>query len=153
MTSQIFLTTAVLSSSIWFGAMVFLSVVLAPIVFNVLTEHGASRLLRALFPRYYQLGIACGIVLHLALLCLFVTTGVLSTSLLWSICGSLIIILLGFYSLALIPRINRARDAGASMSKIFDQLHRRSVIMNVINIVITFGILINLVITIHLGQP
>lgn len=141
---QLSLTAALLSGSIWFGAMIFLSLVLAPTVFSVLSEQGASHLLRALFPRYYQLGIACGFMLQLSLIFFIAITGAISPPVLWSTIGSIVILLLSLYSLMLIPRINRARDAGSSMSKIFDQLHLRSVIINCVNILITLGVLINL---------
>ncbi len=141
---ELSLFSALLAGSTWFGAMIFLSAVLAPMVFRVLSQQGASIFLRSLFPRYYKLGIGCGVILHIALLSLIPLTEQLSAALLWSTVGSVTILLLSIYSLVLVPRINAAKDAGNSMKKTFDALHLRSVIINVFNILVTLFVLINL---------
>ena len=143
------LTLALLSSGIWLGSIVFLSLVLAPIVFKALSATGASHLLRALFPRYYITGITCAIVLHLALMAYVSYSGVVTTAILWSAFGSLMILLMTVYSLYLIPKINKARDAGQPMAQTFDRLHQRSVIINIFNLFITLAVFINLVIALQ----
>ena len=138
------LLTALLAVGTWLGAMIFLSAVLAPMVFKVLSVEGASLFLRNLFPRYYKFGIGCGVVLLMALLMLVPVSTEFSATLLWSTVGAIVIIILGVYSLILIPRINAARDAGSSMRQTFNHLHLRSVVLNCINIIVTLFVLVNL---------
>ncbi len=147
--NEISLTLALLSSGIWLGSIVFLSLVLAPIVFKALSATGASHLLRALFPRYYITGIACTVVLHFALMTYVSYNGIITNALLWSAFGSVCILVMTVYSLYLIPKINRARDAGQAMAKTFDRLHQRSVIINVFNLFITLAVFINLAIALQ----
>jgi len=48
--------------AVWLGAIVLFSFVVAPTVHGVLEKQAAARLLRNMFPRYYALGIVCGLV-------------------------------------------------------------------------------------------
>lgn len=146
MINDLALILALLSSGIWLGSMIFLSLVLAPIVFKTLSATGASHLLRVLFPRYYVTGIICAVILHLTLLFYVVAIEKITTEVFWSITGSFLILAFAAYSLLLIPKINRARDAGEKMVKTFDRLHRRSVIINVFSLLITLAVFINLTI-------
>ncbi len=143
------LALALLSSGIWLGSIVFLSLVLAPIVFKALSPTGASHLLRALFPRYYKTGIACGVILHLALIYYISQSGIVTMPVLWSAFGSACILLMTVYSLYLIPKINSASDAGYVKAKTFNRLHKRSVIINIFNLLITLAVFINLVIALQ----
>lgn len=43
----------------WVGSIIFFSFVIAPTVFKVLKPEDAARLQRALFPKYYLVGIIC----------------------------------------------------------------------------------------------
>lgn len=52
-----------LSLMLWLGAIVFFSFLLTPALPRVLGEDQAGKMVRALLPRYYLLGILCGIVL------------------------------------------------------------------------------------------
>ena len=45
--------------AVWVGSIVFFSAVVAPTLFRVLEREAAARLQRALFPRYYLLGMVC----------------------------------------------------------------------------------------------
>ena len=52
--------------AVWLGAIVLFSFVVAPTVHGVLEKQAAARLLRNMFPRYYALGIVCGLVATVA---------------------------------------------------------------------------------------
>lgn len=47
------------SLALWVGSIIFFSFFIAPTVFKVLKPEDAARLQRALFPKYYLVGIAC----------------------------------------------------------------------------------------------
>lgn len=55
-----------LSLGLWLGSMVFFSFVAAPRVFAVLEDDAAGRVVNDIFPRYYAVGQALGIVALLA---------------------------------------------------------------------------------------
>ena len=48
--------------AIWLGSIIFFSFVVAPTIFKVLEPQDAARLQRALFPKYYLVGIVCAAV-------------------------------------------------------------------------------------------
>ncbi len=48
--------------ALWVGSIIFFSFVIAPTVFKVLKPEDAARLQRALFPKYYFVGIVCAAV-------------------------------------------------------------------------------------------
>jgi len=108
-----------LLAALAFGAGAFLSFVLAPMVFRVLAPAEASGFLRALFPRYYAFLLACGVGL--------VGTGLARPELLPAAVG---LAGLAAGSLALVPRINAARDAGEAGASRFRRLHGLSVAIN-----------------------
>ena len=45
--------------ALWLGSIIFFSFVVAPTIFKVLSVEDAARLQRALFPKYYLVGIVC----------------------------------------------------------------------------------------------
>lgn len=45
--------------AVWVGGIIFFSFVIAPTVFKVLQPEDAAKLQRALFPKYYLVGIIC----------------------------------------------------------------------------------------------
>ncbi len=47
------------SLGVWVGSIIFFSFFIAPTVFKVLKPEDAARLQRALFPKYYLVGIVC----------------------------------------------------------------------------------------------
>ncbi|MFB6176304.1 MAG: DUF4149 domain-containing protein, partial [Halobaculum sp.] len=55
-----------LALGLWLGAMVFFSFVAAPRVFAVLDDDDAGRVVTDIFPRYYTVGLALGVVALLA---------------------------------------------------------------------------------------
>ena len=44
---------------VWVGSIIFFSFVIAPTIFKVLKPEDAARLQRALFPKYYLVGVIC----------------------------------------------------------------------------------------------
>lgn len=135
----LFLTLLLLSSvGILIGSIVFLSFVLAPLIFRTLEAEAASSLLRALFPRYYRLGLlCCATGLGTAVL--------LATSYPSAAAAGCAVLLAGMtistgYSLQLVPRINAARDSGKD--RVFERLHLRSVVLNGANLVLAIGALV-----------
>ncbi len=48
-----------LTLAMWIGSIMFFSFVIAPTVFKVLKPDDAARLQRAMFPKYYLVGILC----------------------------------------------------------------------------------------------
>ena len=111
-----------LSAGVWVGAIVFQSAVVAPAVFVDLDETAARALLRTLFPRFFRLGLICGALMLAAVLSLGVFSGWTATfTILASITGTMII--LEAISLAMVPHINSARDAGATGHAKFERLH------------------------------
>lgn len=112
------------------GAIVFQSAFVAPVVFTELDEAAASRFLRSLFPRFFKLGIACGVLL-VALLIAGLFTGVVAP-LPPLIAIATTVTVLDAAALALVPAINAARDRGAAGAARFRFLHRLSVLATVI---------------------
>ena len=134
--------TAILtiSAGVWTGAIVFQSAVVAPAVFVNLDEVAARSFLRTLFPRFFHLGLVCGALMLAALLGLGVVAGwtlaviVLAT-------GTSVMIILQSISLAMVPYINAARDAGPAGQAKFARLHRTSVVLTVVILLLAITIL------------
>lgn len=118
MSSAIAILGAILAGAA-FGAVVFVSFVLAPMVFRALEPASASRFLRAMFPRYYAYLLACG-------------AGLAGVGLAVPGIGpaSVALAALAAASILLVPRINAARDAGEARRRRFRQLHGLSVALN-----------------------
>ncbi len=119
-----------LALSLWLGSVVFFSFLNAPVLFHILPPDQAGRVVRALFPRYYLLGIGCGTVL-------FLTAA--ARGLLWTWHGmtapsaalfAFLAALTLYARQSLTPRINASRDAGTSRLAEFQRLHKRSVRLN-----------------------
>lgn len=124
-------TVFLLAAGVWVGAIVFQSVIVAPAVFAQLDKSQASRFLRTLFPRFFRLGLACGIVMATALAIRSIT-GPGSDSLTTLAVLTAIMLIFGAISLSLVPLINSARDAGEAGAGRFRTLHRLSVVFTVL---------------------
>lgn len=116
------LTAALLALGSWLGSIVFQSAIVAPAVFGSLDADGAGKVLRTLFPRFFRLGIACGVV---ALIGIALAAGTPNRTLLLALVGAML--LANVVALAIVPAINAARDAGESGARRFRQLHGLSV--------------------------
>ena len=128
------LLVAQLLTAALFGSMLFFSCVMAPLVFTQLEEATAGRFIRAVFPWYYAL---LGGLSFLAAVMAFFGRPLEAG------------ILLGISSLALfarqvlMPMINELRDRAlggdADADSQFNQMHRLSVIINLVQLIaVTF---------------
>jgi len=119
-----------LSMVLWTGSIVFFSFFVAPALFRVLGQEEAGKAVRSVFPRYYLLGIVCGVTLA----CVQLGRGVLyywGGMILPSLVLFILLTLVGIYARQMLtPAINAARDAGTAQKPRFDALHRRSVMLN-----------------------
>lgn len=113
-----------LALGLWLGTMVFFSFVTAPRVFAVLDAASAGRIVTDIFPRYYVIGVALGIVAFVAGL----ATGVVAEFdfFLGVFFGGVAIAVTaaGYARWVLIPKMDRAGDDA------FQQYHRQSVLLN-----------------------
>ena len=120
--------------SIWVGVIIFFSAIIAPTVFKSLPEKEAGAFLRSFFPKYYNFGLAIGIISVIYLLYVSI-----SNNLLYMV---ITMTLLTLISKILIPHINSARDCGESGKNKFKQLHLLSVILNVITLILGVALLV-----------
>lgn len=113
------------------GSMVFFGAIVAPLVFQSLPADKAGSFLRAFFPRYYLWGLALAVIAAIAALA---TTWV--NTLLCIVVATLFVYARNW----LMPRINRSRDAAldgdTQASTRFERLHRLSVAINMVQLVV-----------------
>jgi hypothetical protein len=126
------------------GSILFFSFAVAPIIFNVLGAEAGGKFVRALFPRYYLWGvISCSVALP-ALVCGSLAIpefrGPMIGAQALAIVGSLLILL--YCGNSLTPAINAARDAGPESSERFDRLHKRSVTLNSVVLLVGLALLV-----------
>lgn len=122
-----------LALALWLGGMGLFSFIVAPTVFQALPAEAAGRFLRRMFPRYYLFGAGCSLLLvSAALAAPRAGTGVVA--------GGLVLAGLAFASLALVPAINRARDAGAGGAARFRRLHGLSVALNTASLLVAVAV-------------
>lgn len=128
----------------WVGSVLFFSFAVAPMIFSTLGDEAGGRFVRALFPRYYMWGAISAAV---ALPCVVQVplsfpeyrgpwVGVQALAI---IAAALMMLYAGN---VLTPAINAARDAGPDGEARFHRLHRRSVQLNAVVLVIGIGLLI-----------
>lgn len=128
----------------WVGSVLFVSFGVAPVIFKVLGPEAGGRFVRVLFPRYYQWGAVCGaIALPAAVavpLCFPELRGPwVGVQALAIIAATLVMLYAGN---ALTPAINAARDAGPPGEARFERLHRRSVRLNGLVLLLGLGLLL-----------
>ena len=128
----------------WVGAILFFSFGVAPILFRVLGAEAAAKFVRALFPRYYAWGVVSSSVALPALICGPLTYPELRAAsvgiqALLIVVGLLIMLYCGN---SLTPAINAARDAGPPEAARFDRLHKRSVRLNAVALLIGLGLIV-----------
>jgi hypothetical protein len=109
--------------AVWLGSIVFFSFVIAPTAFTALGREGAAPLMRALFPRYYLLGLISGGVM-------LVTALTLGAELRITIPLVIALVLVAYARQVVTPSVNRARDSHDEQR--FARLHRLSVQMNLV---------------------
>ena len=128
----------------WVGAILFFSFGVAPIIFRVLGPEAAAKFVRALFPRYYAWGVGATAVALPALVCGPLTYpelrgGNIGVQAVLIIAGLFIMLYCGN---SLTPAINAARDAGPDQATRFDRLHKRSVQLNGVALVLGLILLV-----------
>jgi hypothetical protein len=130
-------TMASLLVALALGGMVFFAAVYAPVIFRTLAPEPAGRLLRALFPVYYKVNAG---LTGLAAACLALRP---EGWLLAAVCALFLASML-----LLMPRINRARDLWVAgdedARRRFNRLHRGSVAINVVQMVVLLGVFLRL---------
>jgi hypothetical protein len=134
----------VIALTAWVGSILFFSFGVAPIIFKVLGADAGGKFVRALFPRYYAWGAISGAIALPAALGVPLSfpefrgpiVGVQAMTIL---AGTLIMLYAGN---SLTPAINAARDAGPSGQAKFERLHRRSVRLNALVLILGLGLLI-----------
>jgi hypothetical protein len=108
------------------GAMLFFSLVIAPVIFKVLDANNASKFVRKIFPHYYLINL---VILSFAVLLLFYIS---SVNLDFYI-TLFITILFAFSLFILTPLINKLKDNKEERK--FKYSHTFSVIINFIQII------------------
>jgi uncharacterized membrane protein len=140
----IFDSVYLLALSAWVGSVLFLSFSVAPLIFRVLGAEAGGRFVRALFPRYYAWGVICGAIALPAFLGATLSfpeyRGVSAGLQAFMILGCILIFL--YCGNTLTPAINAARDLGPEGSARFNRLHRRSVRLNVLVLVIGISLIV-----------
>lgn len=129
------LAVFLVAAALWAGAIVFQSAVVAPRVFRNLDEAAARAFLRDLFPGFYRFGLGCGVVMALSLAGIALVSGWSGTLRALAVMTACMVIL-EYVSLRLVPAINAARDAGDEGAARFERLHRLSVSMTVVVLLI-----------------
>ncbi|WZO97650.1 DUF4149 domain-containing protein [Isosphaeraceae bacterium EP7] len=141
---KLFESLYLLALTSWVGSILFLSFGVAPIIFKVLDAQSASKFVRALFPRYYAWGAisaAIAVPAYIAVPLSFpeMRGPLVAVQALLLVFGALLMLYCGN---ALTPEINEARDAGPARDARFKALHRRSVRLNGLAMVIGVGLLV-----------
>jgi uncharacterized membrane protein len=121
---------------VWLGEIVFFSFVVAPTIFGAFPTELAGQVVGAIFPRYYAVGAAAGVV---ALVAAVVLRGATSSTRSWSAITAMLVVMLvaTLYAGRIIePRARALRPqlhaeaVDATVRAEFDQLHRRAVQLN-----------------------
>lgn len=134
----------VIALTAWVGSILYFSFGVAPLIFTVLGAEAGGKFVRALFPRYYAWGAIAGAVA----LPSFVAVPLCYPEYRGAMVGvqSLAILLCTLIMLyagnSLTPAINAARDTGPEGQELFERLHRRSVRLNALVLVIGLALLI-----------
>ena len=138
------LTLAVVA--LWLGAMGFFAFIVAPAAFNTLDREAAGRFVSAVFPRYYALGLALGLVALFGLGVRWVGGGWRGLDWLTAGCVLLMLALTLYAGAVVLPAAHAAREAvraapaDTAAAIGFARLHRLSGILNVV--VMASGILV-----------
>lgn len=124
-----------LALAVWLGETVFLSLVVAPVLFTQMPTAQAGQVMSLLFPFYY--GVACGCAVILVACAGLLWRRLAAGAVFWGLGGAVAALLLVAcaYAAAVVqPRLHELRaqrDAGEQSAQgEFDQLHQLSVRMN-----------------------
>jgi len=121
------------------GSMIFFMAVISPSVFATLSTNASSKLLRTIFPRMFLFGFIMAI---LSLILSYISDNILNSILLIIVAMSFIV-----NRNYLTPKINDFRDkeleGDKKASSSFKYMHLLSVLLFVLNFIISIGIVIN----------
>ena len=126
-------------AGLW-GGMIFFAAVYAPLIFKTLPADTAKQMIRRVFPVYY---LVMGVVSAIGAIALALgsTHGSTGPAAMAVVCGAF-----WFARQVLMPRINRARDDSKSDDDAsgmrFKRLHRISVVINAIQLVVVLYVLL-----------
>jgi len=109
--------------AVWLGSIVFFSFVVAPTTFHALGREAAAPLLRAVFPRYYLVGLLSGAAMLAAALGLGAGLPV-------TIPIVVGLVIVAYVRQVVTPAVNRARERGDDDA--FARLHLVSVQLNLV---------------------
>ena len=107
----------------WLGVMAFFSFVGAPRAFAVFDDRGGEYV-NDVFPRYYRVGVGLGAVAFAAGLVLGSFAGYGGATLVVLASTAIAVLLAGYSTQVLIPKMEAAGDEG------FSRYHRQSVVVN-----------------------
>jgi len=139
--------------ALWLGAMGFFAFVVAPAAFRVLEREAAGRLVSAVFPRYYAVGLALGLAALAGLGARWLGGGWRGWD--W-LPVSLVLIMLAltlYAGAVVLPATHAAREAmqqagvDPSAAAGFARLHRLSAVLNAV--VMASGVLVLVVETLR----
>lgn len=135
--SLIVLIAASVGLAVTLGAMVMLTVVVAPTAFTALEAGPAGRFLRALFPRYYALIVGSSTVAAL---------GLAASSVVASVVMAAVAVSTLWVRQWLVPQINAARDAvlagDDTQQSRFDRGHRLSVMIHAVQLLAVLAVVV-----------
>jgi hypothetical protein len=140
----LFDSTYLIALTAWVGSILFFSFGVAPIIFGVLGPDAGGRFVRALFPRYYLWGAVSGAVALPSAVAVPLAFPELRGP--WVGVQAMVILtatlLMLYAGNSLTPAINAARDEGPAGRDRFERLHRRSVRLNAVVLVLGLGLLV-----------
>jgi hypothetical protein len=127
-------SVGVLAIALWLGVMGFFAFVVAPAAFGTLDRDAAGRFVSAVFPRYYLVGTALGVLALAALLTAWWLPGSRPRDGLSALLVLLMVVFTLYAWLAVLPAAQSARSALRAGSPVesarFARLHRLSTLLN-----------------------
>jgi len=130
-----------LTMGIIVGTVLFQSAVVAPTVFTSLEPAQASRFLRTLFPRFFRVNLGLALVAAVAIAAGGATSG-WSVMQVWSAIAAAVMALSMALAAALVPAVNRARDRGEVGAARFRSLHRTTVLLTLLTMLLAIAVLL-----------
>lgn len=121
-----------------FGGMLFFAAVVTPVLFRTLNREAAGEAVRRLFPVYY-ITLGCAAAAAAAIYAVDVSPASLNANLLAAVAA-------GFFlgRFVLLPRINAVRPAPGETHPEFRRLHRLSVVLNLVQLLVVLFVLATL---------
>jgi uncharacterized membrane protein len=141
---SIFDSIYVFALTAWVGSILFFSFAVAPIIFKVLGAESGAKFVRALFPRYYAWGVVSTAIALPAMVCGPLSVPELRGPMV-GVQAAMIAVSLGimlYCGNTLTPAINAARDEGPASADRFNRLHKRSVNLNAVVLLIGIVLLV-----------